>query len=50
MVEMVAEDSDCLVEKTGGVGLGAALENLCEQFGIVAAAGLDELLLRRSAL
>jgi hypothetical protein len=50
MVEVVAEDGDGLVEQAGGVGLGAALEHLGEQVGVVAAAGLDELLLRSGAL
>lgn len=50
VVEVVAQDSDGLVKQAGGVGLRAALEDLGEQVGVVAAAGLDQLLLRGGAL
>lgn len=50
MVEVVAHDGDGLVEQLCDLGVGLALEELLEQFGVVAAAGGDELLLDGGAL
>jgi hypothetical protein len=50
VVEVVAHDGDGLVQQLCDLGVGLALEELLEQFGVVAAAGGDELLLDRGAL
>lgn len=50
MVQVVAHDGGGLVEQLGDLGVGLAVEELGQEVGVVAAAGLDELLLRGGAL
>lgn len=50
MIEVVAHDGGRLVQQLCDFGIGLVLEALGEEFGVVAATGLDQELLDRGAL
>jgi hypothetical protein len=50
VVEMVPHDGRGAVEQRGYLVVGPPGEHLCQEIGVVAAAGLDEELLWRGAL